>query len=77
MYFGNQGFLKEIETIFIPIIMLMLFVFSAALTGFLMLGKPIMWYFDGKKKEAWSLFFYTLGFFFIITLIILLIFILI
>ena len=35
-------------------------VFSAAFTGFLVFGRPIMWYLDGKKKEAMQLFFSTL-----------------
>jgi hypothetical protein len=48
------------ETIFTPIIMLMLFVTSAAFTGFLVFGKPIMWYLEGKKKEAIILLFSTL-----------------
>lgn len=56
----------QIPTPFIPIFMLMLFVFSAALTGTLFFGKPIMWYIDGKKKEALSLLAYTFGAFFII-----------
>ena len=38
---------------------LMLFVFSALLTGYLVLGKPIMMYVDGQKKEAVRLLFYT------------------
>lgn len=47
------------KTILIPIAMLLLFVFSAAITGFLVLGNPIMLYIDGKKKEAISLLRYT------------------
>lgn len=49
-------------TIFIPIMMLLLFIISASVTGFLVLGKPILWYLDGHKKEAVTLFFSTLGF---------------
>lgn len=48
------------SNIFIPIAMLMLFVFSAALTGALVFGRPIMWYFDGRKSEAVILLFSTL-----------------
>ncbi len=44
-----------------PIAMMLLFVFSAGLTGSLVLGRPVMWYLDGKKKEAVTLFAYTLG----------------
>src|SRR6266404_3215972 len=52
----------------IPMAMLMLFVFSAALTGALLLGRPVLWYLDGKKKEAVALFGYTLGIFLVITI---------
>jgi hypothetical protein len=69
LYSISKGFLGNNNTIFIPIAMLMLFVFSAAFTGILILGRPIMWYLDGKKREAIYLLFYTLGIFFIITLI--------
>jgi len=64
-YAGNLN-LGQSKTPLIPVFMLMLFVFSAALTGTLVFGKPILWYMDGKKKEALSLLTYTLGFFFVI-----------
>ncbi len=57
------------DTVFAPIMMLMLFVFSAAITGALMLGRPMVWFLDGKRKEAIRLFFYTLVIFFIIMLV--------
>lgn len=56
------------DTVLAPIMMLSLLVFSAALVGALIFGRPILWYLDGKKKEAVSLFFYTLGIFFTITI---------
>ena len=56
------------DTVLAPIMMLSLLVFSAALVGALIFGKPILWYLDGKKKEAVSLLFYTLGGFLIITI---------
>ena len=43
------------DTMIIPVIMLLLFVISAAVTGFAVFGKPAMWYFDGRKKEALEL----------------------
>jgi hypothetical protein len=72
LFYGPHFFALEgkPDTVFAPIMMLMLFVFSAAITGTLMLGKPIMWYLDGKRKEAISLFFYTLAVFFVITLLV-------
>lgn len=51
--------------ILIPVFMLMLFVFSATITSGLILGRPIIWYLDGKKKEAVTLLGYTMGVFFV------------
>jgi len=65
MKFGRNNFTA-------PIAMLFLFVFSAALTSYLLLGMPARMYIDGKKKEALSLVTHTLGFFFGFTLIALL-----
>ncbi|MFA6917864.1 MAG: hypothetical protein WC285_03455 [Candidatus Gracilibacteria bacterium] len=60
----------EEPSVLIPIFMLMLFVFSAALTGTLILGKPILLYLEGKKKESVSLLAYTLGIFFLTILLV-------
>jgi len=60
MYFGTMVKLGRVNTILAPIALLMLFVFSAALTGFLIFGKPALMYIDGKKKEAVALLGYTL-----------------
>lgn len=43
-----------------PIAFLSLFVLSAAITGSLVLGKPVLMFLDNQKKEAVKLFFYTL-----------------
>ena len=43
-----------------PIAFLMLFVLSAAVTGSLVLGKPILMYLNNQKSEAVKLFIYTL-----------------
>lgn len=67
-YFGTLLKIGRNNTFLAPIVMLLLFVFSAALTGYLMFGKPALWYVDGKKKEALSLLSYTLTFFCVITL---------
>lgn len=64
LIFGSTGK----DTVFIPIAMLLLFVISASVTGSLVLGRPLLWYLDGKKKEAVSLFIATLGFLFLIML---------
>ena len=61
--------LSQAKTVLIPISMLLLLVFSAAFTGILIFGRPVLWYLDGKKKEALSLLAYTLGIFLVITLV--------
>lgn len=53
-----------------PLAMLLLFIFSAAITAGLVLGKPILLYLDNFKKEAVKLFVYTLAFLFIAILIV-------
>jgi hypothetical protein len=67
-YTGHQNF--EGPEVLIGVGMLMLFVFSAALTASLVFGKPVLLYLEGKKKEAVSLVAYTLFFFFIIMVIV-------
>jgi hypothetical protein len=61
----------------IPMVMLSLLVFSVALMGMLIFGKPVMWYLDGRKDEALSLIAYTLAIFlgFIIVLLLILSFV--
>lgn len=62
---ASQVFGSKAEgTVFIPVAMLLLFVLSASVTGSLILGRPILWYLDGKKKEAVSLLMATIGFLF-------------
>ncbi len=52
-----------------PIAFLLLFVTSAAITGFLVLGQPIMLYSDNHKSEAVKLFIYTVAWLFVFTVI--------
>ena len=59
------------DTLFAPVAMISLLVFSVALVGSLLFGRPILWYWDGQKKEAVSLIIWTLIAFFLITLIVL------
>ena len=70
MYLGSKGVFGTRQTILAPIAMLMLFVFSAALTGSLILGRPVLWYLGNKKHEALLLFAYTLGIFFAMTVVV-------
>ena len=45
----------EEDGFFAPVAALTLFVFSALVTGGLVLGKPIMLYLDGQKKDGLKL----------------------
>ena|SRR3989338_1008313 len=51
------------DTIVTPMVALSLFVLSAAIMGFLFLGRPIQLYLDGQKREAITFFGITVGFF--------------
>lgn len=53
--------IEEDNPILAPITFLTLLVFSAAVTGGLVLGRPILMYLNDKKTEAIQLFLYTLG----------------
>jgi hypothetical protein len=66
--FGNQE-----NKIISGIAFLLTFVFSAAVMGVVIFGRPILWYLDGFKKEAVKLIIYTLGFLFVILVCILLV----
>ncbi len=68
-YAENLG---DIETPLLPVFMLLLFVFSAALVGTLIFGRPILWYLDGRKKDAVVLLAYTLWILFVFIIITLL-----
>ncbi len=61
--------LDQVKTPLIPTFMLLLLVFSAALTGFLVFGKPILWYLDGQKKEALLLLAHTLAILLLLTIV--------
>ena len=52
---------KPDPTVIAPIAILLLFVISAAISGALILGRPVMLYLDGKKKDALQLFGFILA----------------
>lgn len=66
MSHGNQWFGVK-DTAWTPVGVLMLFVMSAAITGTLVLGRPLLMYMDGQKKEALRFFGYTVGWMFVMT----------
>lgn len=49
------------KTILIPMMMLSLFVLSAAIMGFLFVYEPLQLYFDNRKQEATTFFLKTVG----------------
>ena len=51
------------RTIFMPMVMIGLFVLSSALMGYLFVFEPFKLYMDGLKQEAVNYFLKTLGFF--------------
>lgn len=51
-----------------PVAFLLLFVLSAAVTGALVLGRPVILYWENQKSAAVRLFFYTVGWLFLLTL---------
>jgi hypothetical protein len=59
----GEEFIKPIEaTVLGPVMFLTLFVLSAAVMGLTLFGRPILWYLDGKKKEAVQLALHTVLF---------------
>ncbi|MEN9561664.1 MAG: hypothetical protein RIQ56_937 [Candidatus Parcubacteria bacterium] len=55
------------DTIFAPIAMLSLFVFSAAIMAYLFMYQPLTMFLEGEKQSALKLFIQTLGAFGLIT----------
>lgn len=62
LFFNNAQriFGGKADNFLAPVIMLTLFILSALITGSLVLGRPIMLYLDGQKKEGITLLFYTI-----------------
>ena len=72
LYYAPKS-VDKIESIFIPIAMLSLFVFSAASMGYLFLYQPLQLFLEGEKKKSVDLFVKTLGVFAISAVILMLI----
>lgn len=66
---ANSWFGEVDHQVLSPLLAMLLFVFSALLTGGLVLGKPIMLYIDGQKRAALKLLLFTGGGLFIFVLI--------
>lgn len=57
---GDEWFGK-MDSFVGPALMLMLLVLSAAITAFLVFGRPVLLYLDQKKQEALKLLGFTIG----------------
>jgi hypothetical protein len=58
---NSKNLFDKTPEVVIGVAMLMLFVTSATVMGFLILGRPLLMYFDGAKKEAVKLFYFTIA----------------
>jgi hypothetical protein len=67
LFYAAQVRLGQAKTILVPIAMLMLLVFSAALVGVLIFGRPLLWYLEGRKQDSLLLLVGTLAILFAIT----------
>ncbi|HOD87337.1 MAG TPA: hypothetical protein PKH52_03715 [bacterium] len=59
---GDKIFGSGPDTFVAPIIFLLIFVISAAVTGYLIIGRPALLYLDNQKSEARKLFKFTVLF---------------
>ncbi len=61
VWFMNSAgkFIGQTNEMLAGMTMLMIFILSALITSSLVLGRPILYYLDGKKKQALKLLFYT------------------
>jgi len=70
---SGQELFGKMEKFWGPFVFLLLFVLSAAVVGLLVFGRVAYFYLEGYKKESISLLFYTVGWLFLFTSVILLI----
>ena len=61
MLFSGEMIFGKASSFLMPLLLLLLFIVSASITGLLVLGKPIHLYLSGLKKEAFVLLFATLA----------------
>jgi len=71
LLYNGQMIFDRMQTVLAPIAFLMLFVLSAAITGTLVLGRPVLWYLSDRRSEAVTLFSLTLGWLTLFTLLLL------
>ena len=71
--FNGEKLFGKVTSFLMPAAILLLLVLSAAITGALVLGKPILLYLDNQKADALKLFGWTVGWLAVITITILII----
>ena len=69
LFHGEQLF-GRVHNFWAPVGLLLLFVLSANIVGTLVLGRPVLLYFNDKKTEALRFFGYTIAWIFVITVIV-------
>lgn len=67
MTFLTQPLRDKPDTFFAPVVFLSLLTLSVAVMAFLFFYQPLMYFVEGKKKEAVSLFIKTVGIFAFLT----------
>ncbi len=63
----SRHFAPDFQTVLVPMAILSLFVFSAAVMGFLFLYQPVQMFLEGDKKGGSGLFLKTLATFGVLT----------
>jgi len=58
---GERWFGNKPDNFFMPVLMLLLLVVSATITGLLVLGRPLQLYLDNHKKDGVTMLLFTLG----------------
>ena len=73
LIYGGGTIFGNGDNLWGPFAFLLLFVLSAAIMGVLVLGRPVLLYLEGKKKDAIKILLLTIGWIFLATLIFLII----
>ncbi|HZC82585.1 MAG TPA: hypothetical protein VE222_12875 [Nitrospiraceae bacterium] len=68
LFYAAQIRLGQAKTVLVPIAILMILVSSAAFVGALIFGRPVLWYFDGRKQDGLLLLTATLAILFAVTI---------
>jgi hypothetical protein len=67
LFYAAQLRLGHTKSALVPTAMLLLLVFSSALVGALIFGRPVLWYLEGRRREGLLLLAETLVILFVVT----------